>query len=109
MELLNVFAMIGMAIDDLVAIISVIGSVILFIGSFSKAPLQRYGRIANWSILGLVLGIFFQLSMAITGTTPDQIGLVIRMTPIIVNALLALSLMLLLGRRWIRRNQYKFT
>jgi len=109
MELLNVFAMAGMVIDAIVAIISVIGSVILFIGSFSKAPLKLYGRIANWSILGLVLGIFFQLSTANTGTTPDQIGLVIRMIPIIVNALLALSLMLLLGRWWLRRNQYKFT
>jgi len=42
MEILNVFAMVGMVINDLLAIISVIGSVILFFGAFSNAPLKRY-------------------------------------------------------------------
>src|SRR6266496_4472936 len=67
MEMLNVFAMIGMAIDDLLSIMSVIGSAILFIGTFSNASLGRYGRIATWSIGGLVFGAFFQLCRAITG------------------------------------------
>jgi hypothetical protein len=43
MELLNFFAMIGMVINDLLAIFSVIGSVVLFFGSFSDTPLGRYG------------------------------------------------------------------
>ena len=105
MELLTIFAMIGIAINDLVAIISVVGSAILFIGSFSKVPLKRYGRIADWSIVGLVLGTLFQLSMVITGTTPDMIGMVVRMTPLVVSGLLALSFLLLMGRWWIRRNR----
>lgn len=105
MELLNIFAMIGLVINDLVAIVSVIGSVILFVGSFSSASLRRYGRIADWSILGLVLGALFQISMAITGTTPDKIGFVVGMTPMMVNGLLGLSLLLLIGRWVIRRNR----
>ncbi len=109
MELLNVFAMMGMVIDDLLAILSVLGSVILFFGSFSDAPLRRYGRIADWSILGLVLGALFQISMAITRTTPEKIGFLVRVTPMIVNGLLGLSLLLLIGRWWIRRNRYKFS
>jgi len=71
MDILNVFAMIGMVINDLLAILSVLGSVILLFGAFSKAPLKRYGKIAEWSILGLVFGGLFQISMAVTGTTPE--------------------------------------
>ena len=107
MELLNIFAMIGMVIDDLLAMLSVVGSVILFFGAFSKARLGRYGNMANWSIGGLVFGGFFQLSMAITGSTPEQIGIVVRMTPLVVNSLLGLSLLLLVGRWLIRKNRYQ--
>jgi hypothetical protein len=104
MELMNVFAMIGLVINNLCAIISVVGSAILFIGSFSKVPLKQYGRIADWSILGLVLGILFQVSLAVTGTTPEKIGFVFPMTTSMVNGLLFISLILLIGRLVIRRN-----
>src|SRR6266540_4865840 len=107
MELLNIFAMVGMVIDDLLAIISVIGSIVLLFGSFSNAPLRRYGRIADWSILGLVSGAFFQFSMAITRTIPEQIGFVVRMTPIMVKGLLALSFLFLVCRWRLRRNRYR--
>ena len=109
MEFLNIFAMIGMAINDLLAILSIIGSVILFFGSFSRAPLKRYGQIADWSILGLIFGGGSQISMAITRTIPEQIGFVVRMTPTMVNGLLAFSLLLLIGRWWLRRNRYKLS
>lgn len=108
MELLNLFAMVGMVIDDLLATLSVIGSVVLFLGSFSKAPLKRYGKIADWSIAGLIFGAFFQISMIVTGTVPEKVGVLLQMTPILVNGLLALSLLLLAGRWWVRRNRYKF-
>ncbi len=104
MELLNIFASIGLVIDDLLAILSVVGSVILFIGAFSKTPLRKYGRIADWSILGLVLGVSFQTCMLITGTTPELVGMVFRMSPLMVDGLFVLSFFLLLGRWWIRKN-----
>ncbi len=103
MEILNVFAMVGMFINDLTAAISVLGSVILLFGAFSKAPLKRYGRIADWSIAGLVFGLLFQISMAITGTTPERIGMVIPMSAMMVNALLGVSMLMLAGRWLIRR------
>jgi uncharacterized membrane protein len=106
MELLNIFAMMGMVIDDILAILSVVGSAMLFVVSFSKAPMRRYGTIANWSIGGLVVGSLFQISMAITGTTPEMVGIVFRMTPMMANGLLGLSLLLLVGRWLIRRNRY---
>lgn len=105
MGILNIFAMMGMVIDDLLAILSVVGSVILFIGSFSNTSLRRYGPIANWSIGGLVFGIFFQICMAITRTTPEMIGLIFRMPPMMANGLLGLSLLLLIGRWLVRRNR----
>ncbi len=74
MEVITVLAMIGTVIDDFLAILSVIGSFILFAGSFSKAPMRRYGKIADWSMAGLVFGGLFQISMAVTGTTPEKVG-----------------------------------
>ena len=108
MEFLNLFAMVGIVIDDILAILSVVGSVILFLGSFSNAPLKRYGKIADWSIVGLIFGSLFQISMIVMGTVPEKVGIFFQMTPSIVNGLLTLSLLLLVGRWWVRRNRYKF-
>lgn len=105
MDALDIFATIGSLINDLLAILSVIGSVILFFGAFSKVRLRWYGKVAYWSVGGLVFGVFFQLSMAINGSTPEQIGFVVRMTPLMVNGLLGLSLILLVGRWLIRRRR----
>ena len=106
MEILNVFAMVGILINDLVAMLSVLGSTILLFGAFSKAPLKRYGHIANWSITGLAFGLLFQISMAVTGTTPERIGFVMPMSALMVNALMGVS-MLMLGGRWLIRRTLK--
>lgn len=103
MEILNVFAMIGMVINDLLALLSVIGSLILLFGAFSKAPLRKYGKIAEWSVLGLFFGGLFQISMAITGTMPEKVGIVFRMSSLMVSALLGVSLLMLIGRWTIKR------
>lgn len=103
MEFLNLFAMIGMMFNDLMAILSLLGSTILLFGAFSKAPLKRYGQIADWSVLGLVFGILFQVSMVITNTLPEKIGFVFSMQPIMVSAMLGVSLMMLIGRFFIRK------
>lgn len=103
MEILNLFAMIGMVINDLLAILSVLGSIILLFGAFSKAPLKRYGKIFDWSILGLIFGGLFQISMAFTRTTPELIGVVFRMPAIMIDALLGVSLLMLAGRWLIRK------
>lgn len=105
MELLSIFAAIGIMFNDIFALFSVIGSFILLVGAFaSKSPMRKFGRIANWSVMGLVFGVFFQISMAITHTTPDLIGMVVRMTPLMVNILLAISFLFLAGRLWIKKN-----
>lgn len=106
MSILGIFAGIGIVVGDLFAIFSVIGSLILFIGAIaSNSPMRKFGRIANWSVMGLFFGALFQLSMAFTDTTPERIGAVVRMSPLIVDALLVLSFLLLVGRWLIRRNR----
>lgn len=103
MEIISVFAMIGMFINDLLAILSVIGSAILLFGVFSEAPLRRYGKIADWSIVGLCMGGAFQIALFISGSMPDRIGFVFPMESLMVSALLGISLLMLIGRWSIRR------
>jgi hypothetical protein len=104
MEVIGFLALIGgTMINDLLAVLSVIGSVILFFGSFSNAPLRRYGRIADWSIGGLVIGGAFQVCMVISNNMPDKIGFLLRLSPLVVNGLFVISFFLLLGRWLIRR------
>jgi len=104
-ETLIFVALIGSVIDDLLAILSLIGSFILFLGSFTNAPLGRLRSIAYESIVSLAMASFFQFLMAITGTTPDKIGFAVRMSPLTVDTLLGLSLMLLIGGWWLRSNR----
>lgn len=106
MELLSIFASIGIMFNDIFAILSLVGSFILLIGAFlSKNPMRKFGRVANWSIMGLAFGMFFQISMAITKTTPELIGLLVRMSPSMVTGLFVLSFLMLMGRWWVRRNR----
>lgn len=103
MEFIEVFAMIGMFINDLLAILSVIGSAILLFGEFSEAPLRRYGKIADWSIVGLCMRGAFQIVLFISGSMPDRIGFVFPMESLMVSALFGISLLMLIGRCSIRR------
>lgn len=102
MGILDVFASMGMFINDVMAALSVLGSTILLFGAFSKVPLRKYGPFANWSFAGLAFGLLCQISMAITGTTPERIGFLLPMSALMVDALLGVSI-LMLGGRWIIR------
>jgi hypothetical protein len=102
MEILNFLAMIGTIINDLLSILSALGSLILLLGSFGKASWKRYGQIADWSILGLVFGWVFQIAMEITHTMPERIGIFFPMQPMMVYALLGVSLLMVIGRIVIR-------
>lgn len=103
MEVIGILAMVGTIINDVFAILSVIGSSILLLGSFGKAPMKKYGRIADWSLVGLGMGWMFQICMVITHTTPEKIGMIFRMPTLMVYALLSVSLLMLIGRFVIRR------
>jgi len=103
MELFFFFARIGRAINDLLAIFSVVSCFLLLFGSYS------YGDLGNYSLLGLFFGGLFQISMVITGTMPQRIGVFLPMTPPIVNGLFGSSLfMVILHLLLRRRNRSRF-
>lgn len=93
-----------MIVGDFLSIISIIGSAILLFGAFT--PLNKFGEIANWSILGLIFGVLGQISIAITNQPVEKIGVFIPLLPNQVNALLLGSLLLLLMRQRIRKKRY---
>jgi hypothetical protein len=103
MELLNIFAGMGLVVGDLFAIFSVFGSAVLFIAAIvSNKPMKKFGQIAIWSIMGLVFGGLFQLSIAITHTPAEKIGF-LQLPLLLVNGLLFLSLLMVVGRFILRR------
>ncbi len=101
--MINFFAMVGMSFDNLLALQSLLGCVVLFLGSFAEASIESYGKIAEFSILGLVFGLLFQTFMAITHTMPESIGFIMPMSALMVDALLGVSLLMLFGRWLIRK------
>jgi len=95
MSIWEIFAGMGMFIDDSLAIVSVIGSGIMLVGSL--AGLRRMSQFAEWSLLGLFLGAIGQISLLVTGMMPEKIGF-FQMSPNVVNGLLFISLLMIIGR-----------
>lgn len=98
MEAFYFFALIGTKINDLLAIFSVVSTFILLFGSYS------HGDLANYSLVGVAFGILFQVSMFMTGM-PARIGVLVPMTPMLVNWLFGLSVFMVLIRLVLRRGQ----
>ena len=105
MSVLFIFAASGVFYNDVLVIISVLGSIILFLGSFPNSPLRRFIGLAEWCISAVVFGTFFQIAIAVTELEPEQIGFLVPMSAGLVNGLFALSCMLLGGHWWMKRNQ----
>lgn len=101
MEVLHFFALIGIKINDLLAIFSVVSAFILLFGSYS------HGDLANYSMIGVAFGILFQVSMFMTGM-PARIGVLVPMTPLLANWLFGASLFMVILRWILRRNQPRF-
>lgn len=107
MTVLEILGYVGSLINDVVSILSLIGSLILLLGSFGKATIKKYGKIAEWSIMGLVFGWGLQIAMEVTNTMPEKIGFIFPMHPLMVYALLSISAIMLIGRfviRYVLRN-----
>ncbi len=107
MQYINLLAMIGIMINDIVVVYSVIGSLMLFIGAFSKSSRNKFNQFADWSVLGLLVAGLSQIAMAITGTTPEKVGFIIGMSPWLVDGFLLLSLLLLAGSWQVKKNKSK--
>ena len=95
--------------NDVLALISILGSVVLFLGSFPRSPFKRWIGLAEWNSAPLVFGTFFQVCFILTGMAPETeaMGLLVPMPPNLVTGLFAASL-LLMGARWWRKRRAGF-
>lgn len=106
MEMLSMFAAIGLMFNNLVALASAFGSAVMLLRAF--VPARKFGEIADWSLAGLVFGGFFQLCILFTGLEAERIGILLPLPINVVNALFVTSLFLVLLRWNIRRQRQNF-
>jgi len=102
---LAIFAMSAFFYNDLLALISILGSIILFLGVFPNSPFKRFIGLAEWNSAPLVFGTFFQLCFVLIGMAAETetMGLLVPMPPTLVSWLFAVSLLLMSGRWWLKR------
>ena len=77
--------------NDVLALISILGSVVLFLGSFPGFPFKGLIGLAEWNSAPLVFGTSFQLCFSLPGMSPetDVMGLLAPMPPWLVSGLFA--------------------
>lgn len=107
LQLLTIPAASGYFYNDVLALVSFLGSLILFLDSFPHSPFKRWIGLAEWSSAPLVFGLFFQVSLLAIGFPSEEgpIGFLVPMPLGMVNGLFGLSLLLMAGRGWIRRTR----
>jgi hypothetical protein len=107
-KMIGIFVTFGQLLDDIFAIYSVIGSLILLIGGFiSDDAIGNFGKAARWSFLGLIFGSIGQLSIIYAGTMIERVG-IFQIPFGTVNIVLFTSFLMLLLRWWIRQNRYSY-
>lgn len=99
MDLLYFFVRIGLLINDLLAIFSVVSGLVLLFGSVSHRDLGSY------SILGLIFGLVFQASFYLTGYIPLTIGALLGLPTLVVNVMFGASLIMVLIWRIFRSGE----
>jgi hypothetical protein len=92
----ELFAGFGLVINDVLAILSAIGSFMVLL--FGRNSGQRF---PYWAASGLVFGAFFQVCLYATKMMPAKLG-VFRLDPTLVSGLLVISALFLVLRLAIR-------
>ena len=105
MDVLITLGDMGSLVNDLLAVVSLVGSSILLAGTLLRAPYGRNEKIKYWSFGGLFFASLSQLCMAITSTTPNEVGYFLRLQPWLVTAFCLLSFLMLLARKWVLWNR----
>jgi len=109
MFFLNLSAVSGMIFNDLLATLSMVGTLLLFLGSFSSNNISaRLVSLGEWSTAPLVFGSLFQVALYITGLAfeTESIGFVIPMSTGMVNGLFAVSILLLIAHWWLKKKKF---
>lgn len=86
--------------NDVLSIISVVGTLALFLAAIPRLPFQRLTGLAQWYSAPLVFGTLFQAAFIAIGLVPetDRMGILVPMPPHAISALFALSMLLLAAR-----------
>ena len=101
----HLFSNMGVLGGDILALVSVIGSVLVFLGSIiPNSDLRRLGKFLDMSVVCLIMGTIGQFAIAYTGTQVDRVGF-LRIRILIVDSLLVLALLFLLASWFICRNR----
>lgn len=95
MNMIEIFAGIAVAIGDLLALMSFVGSAITLLLALVGAPSSS--RFSTWSIGGLVFGTVCLISLALTNSTIERIG-IFQMSPATMGITLFGSFLLLVAR-----------
>ena len=101
------FAISGNFYNDVLALISVVGTFLMLLGSIPGVPLRWMAAIGEWSTSAVFFGILFQVSILATDLDPESIGFVVPMHPALVTGLFAVSAFFLLCCWWLRQTQVK--
>ena len=108
MTTMSVFAMSALFFNDVLAMLSGVGSLLLCIGSLSSKDISaRLVALGEWCIAPLVFGSFFQIAMIITGVASDteRIGFIFPIPTSVVTGLFITSVCLLVARWWLGRKR----
>ena len=101
----HLFSTMGMLGGDILALFSVMGSVVVFLDSItSNSDLHRRGKFLDMSLVCLIMGMIGQFAIAYTGARVERVGF-LQIRIIIVDGLLALSFLFLLASWFIRRTR----
>ena len=102
--LFSTMAMLG---GDILSLLSIIGSAVVLLDSLAyNSPLHRVGKFLDISVVCLIMGTLGQLAITFTGAQVERVGF-LQFRVMVVNRLLALSLLFLLVSWFIRRRDLK--
>lgn len=105
MFLLNLYGMSAIFFNDILAMLSAVGGLLLLIGSFSPNKVSSWLiSLGEWSLAPLIFGSLFQICFFISGlaSETENIGFVLPMPVGVVNGLFTVSIFSLIAR-WCRR------
>ena len=106
--LLEMFSSMGLLIGDVLAVVSIIGSTLLLVGSLvnlraGRRVIRLPDQIIMWSFGDLGFGILFVGPWLLTGTKVAKVGVIFGLSQPATGMLLLLSGLLLVVRSYLRR------
>jgi hypothetical protein len=105
MSIFDMFAGVAIFIGDVLAILSLIGSIAIFAVGFRNLGADRRIRVPSqmqlWSFLGLFVGVLGYIGLVVSNTKAERIGLFFKMSPTVFGGILLLSLILLIAKMFI--------